>query len=183
MIRFAVTLGLGVFTSLAQQDPGGPGGPPAGLPGRGRPPVDAILKTLDTDGDGELSASELANASESLLKLDKKGVGRLSAEDLVPQPPGPTNRFGATPPPGAKRPVMPLLEALDTDGDGTLTAEEIAKAKDSLLQLDINGDGKLYRDELRPKRKGGRGGPGGPRGPGGPGGPDAPSGPGQPQDQ
>ena len=49
------------------------------------------------------------------------------------------------------------MEALDTNGDGELDANEIANASDSLLQLDIDGDGKLSRDELRPKGQGGTG--------------------------
>jgi hypothetical protein len=131
------------------------------------------MAALDTDGDGELSAAEIANASKSLLKLDKNGDGKLSAEELMATPRG-TNPFRFAPPPGAKPPVSPLMEALDTNGDGELDANEIANASDSLLQLDINGDGKLSRDELRPKGQGGPGGLGGPGGPGGPSGLDRP---------
>ena len=40
--------------------------------------------------------------------------------------------------------------ALDLDEDGELSAAEIAQAAASLKILDINGDGKLTRDELRP---------------------------------
>jgi len=173
IIRLAVTLGLGAFTSLAQQNPGGHGGPP----GRGHLPVPPVMAALETDGDGELSAAEIANASAALKTLDKNGDGKLSAEELKPQPPGGTNQFGFHPPPGAKHPVPPIMAALDTNGDGELDATEIANASASLLQLDTNGDGKLSRDELRPKGQGGPGGLGGPDDPG------APGGPGQPQDQ
>ena len=62
--------------------------------------------------------------------------------------------------------VSPLMEALDTNRDGVIDADELKNASASLLKLDKNGDGKLTQDELRPSRP-----PGG-RGPGGPGGPD-----------
>ena len=60
-------------------------------------------------------------------------------------------------------PPNPLMEALDTNRDGMLSAEEIANAPASLKKLDKNGDGKLTSDELRPtRRRGGRGGNFGP---------------------
>jgi len=48
----------------------------------------------------------------------------------------------------------PLFQALDTDHDGVLSAEEIQAAGESLKKLDKNGDGKLTEDELRPDRAG-----------------------------
>lgn len=50
----------------------------------------------------------------------------------------------------------PLIAALDTDGDGEISASEIKKAPQSLKSLDKNNDGKLTRDEMRPSRPGGR---------------------------
>jgi hypothetical protein len=43
------------------------------------------------------------------------------------------------------------MAALDTNKDGELDADEIANASASLLKLDANADGKLTREELRPK--------------------------------
>jgi Ca2+-binding EF-hand superfamily protein len=65
--------------------------------------------------------------------------------------------------------MMPLMQALDADGDGELSSAEIANAPAALKKLDKNGDGKLDAEELRPSM-GGRGGPGGPGGPGAQGG-------------
>lgn len=48
------------------------------------------------------------------------------------------------------RPPPPVIAALDLNRDGTIDADEIAKASKSLLTLDKNGDGKLTPDELHP---------------------------------
>jgi EF hand len=82
--------------------------------------------------------------------------------------------------------VSPIIEALDLNKDGTIDAEELGKAAESLKKLDKNGDGKLTGEEFRPQWSGGPGGrpegdgPGArggrPEGQGGPGG----RGPGRP---
>lgn len=55
--------------------------------------------------------------------------------------------------------MNPLMQALDTNKDGELSAEEIAGASAALNKLDKNGDGKLSTDEIRPAfREGERGG-------------------------
>src|SRR3954452_16444957 len=78
----------------------------------------------------------------------------LLARSALSQPPGQPGRGG---------PPNPLLQAFDTDRDGTLSAAEIDAAAARLRERDANKDGKLTADEL-PRGQGGRGGPG--RGPG-----------------
>jgi len=52
----------------------------------------------------------------------------------------------------------PLLRALDINGDGSISAEELEEASESLLSLDKNKDGVISGNELRPDRSGrGRG--------------------------
>lgn len=55
------------------------------------------------------------------------------------------------PPKGHRPPPPPsaLFEAIDTDHDGTLSAEEIKNAAESIAKLDTNGDGEITRDELQ----------------------------------
>ncbi len=81
-MKFSVTMVgivvLSVSVTFAQRPGGFPGQRPGGF---GRPPS-PIMDVLDTNGDGELSAAELAKAPEVLKKLDKNGDGRLSDEEF-----------------------------------------------------------------------------------------------------
>lgn len=90
---------------------------------------------------------------------------------IVAQPPG---GGPGGPPRGEGMPPHPLVEALDLDKDGTISAEELQKASESLKKLDKNGDGKLTRDEYSPARGSrpgmGKGGPDGKKGGSGKGG-------------
>ncbi len=60
--------------------------------------------------------------------------------------------------PDGRRPGMyspsPLMQALDADKNGELSAQEIANASTALKALDKNTDGKLDRTELRRQRQG-----------------------------
>jgi Ca2+-binding EF-hand superfamily protein len=63
---------------------------------------------------------------------------------------------------------LPVMMALDADGDGVISADEINNAAVALRKLDKNNDGKLTEEETRPNFP--PGGPGGRReeGPSGP---------------
>jgi hypothetical protein len=122
MLACTALLAMGAFTAvtLAQppkEDPDGPtprheDGPPRGRPD-GPPPPPPLMKALDADGDGTISAEEITGASEALKKLDKNDDGKLDLEEVrPPHPPrGPEGRgfearrardeFG--PPPGGPR--------------------------------------------------------------------------------
>ncbi len=62
-----------------------PGEGPGGRPGRRSMPP--LIKALDTDKDGALSAAEIAAAPESLTALDKNGDGELTPDEFAPRPP------------------------------------------------------------------------------------------------
>src|ERR1700678_3771938 len=53
--------------------------------------------------------------------------------------------------------MSPILNAIDVNQDGVLSAAEIADAPAQIRKLDKNGDGKLTQDEAG-LRMGGRGG-------------------------
>ena len=82
---------------------------------------------------------------------------------------GPSHPHGNRPPKNSEdnnkppHPPLPLLEALDADHDGIISADEIKAAPDALKQLDKNKDGKLTPDEFLPPRPDGPP-PGGPNG-------------------
>ena len=58
--------------------------------------------------------------------------------------------------------MFPVMSALDSDGNGEISSEEIKGAVVALKKLDKNKDGKLTEDELRPNFSG-RGGASGQR--------------------
>ena len=64
--------------------------------------------------------------------------------------------------PGGFLRMFPVMTALDSDGNGEISSEEIKGAVVALKKLDKNKDGKLTEDELRPNF-GGRGGASGQR--------------------
>ncbi len=151
----ALLLLLAVPAGLALSQPaGGEKRPP-------RPPVDVVL---DANDDGVIDAGEIRNASVALKKLDANGDGKLTPDELRPKrsdgPAGPGAKAPSPsqdpgPPQGEKgrrRPLPPIVSALDTSGDGTLDAGEVANAPKALLKLDANGDGRLAPEEYRPPR-------------------------------
>lgn len=58
-------------------------------------------------------------------------------------------------------PSDPVVTALDGDGDGELSMEEIENATDALMKLDTDGDGGISLGELFPDGPPGQGSPGG----------------------
>lgn len=160
-----VTFAAGALAAsvvFAQPPEGGPRGP-----GRGRfTPL--IVEALDADKDGALSEEEVTKSSDAIKTLDKDSDGKVSAEELRrPRPEGAGD--GAGRPPGAGGPgggqggrgrfVSPVVAAIDTDKDGSLSADEIGKAPEGLKSLDKNSDGKITGEEMRPQRPQGEGRP------------------------
>src|SRR5579862_4890418 len=55
-----------------------------------RPPPLPIVEVLDANHDGIIDSNEIANASAALKTLDKNGDGQLTKDEyLPPRPPGP----------------------------------------------------------------------------------------------
>jgi hypothetical protein len=143
-------------------------------PGRGAPPFRGhpLVRVMDLDRDGALSATEVTQAPITLGGLDTDGDGSLSSAELHPgrggprrpdragspaadQRPGRPNGTGPTRPEGRAAlgrayPADLVMLALDANEDGILAAAELANATRSLGALDGNQDGQLSPDELRP---------------------------------
>ena len=138
-----------------------------GSPARTPPEATAAFLTMDADGDGALAADELGSQFRSLLaRADADGDGAASEAEILAlmtaEAEGPGDREqpdgggGEAAPPGAggeerpPQPAIPLMAALDTDGDGSVSGPELASAAQALRALDGDGDGRLTPDELRP---------------------------------
>jgi hypothetical protein len=116
--------------------------------------VSGLLAALDIDHDGALSTTEMTYAPLALQALDLDGNGVLSADELRNR--GARDITRATPVVvrTSTGPVwgagFEVAFALDANHDGAIQAMEIANAASSLRSLDINGDGQITLNELRP---------------------------------
>lgn len=149
------------------------------------PPPPAWVAALDTDANGEISAEELAKATESLKKLDANEDGKLDREELRPHP-GHPGHEGARGPRGDSEPEGPRGPAPGFDGtrdggpgfgaprrggpgfDGPRgnrpkfdgPREGGQRRVPTFEQVDVSGDGVIDRDEFNAamqREHGGRG--------------------------
>jgi Ca2+-binding EF-hand superfamily protein len=134
------SIGLAEFREVAARF-----GAPAGRPETNSGGVAPLIRILDADGNGEVSAEEIKNAPQALLKLDRNGDGKLTRDEL----PGPPSGAGTDGRPGPEQLQRRLKEA-DRNDDGKLQKDEappfIAANFD---RADRNGDGELDEQELK----------------------------------
>lgn len=140
----------------------GPGNPMQMVP---------ILAALDANGDGEISAEEIANAVAVLKTLDKNQDGKLTTDEVMPpfrgemRGPGRPAGFGG---PDMQEPSPEMLNRMmqfDRNGDGKLGKEEFPERMQPMFaRADTDKDGFVTRDELQKVMKD-EPGDRGPRGP------------------
>ncbi len=125
------------------------GGPRFGPPGF--PPPNPLLKALDANKDGTISAEEIKNASQALKKLDKNEDGELTREELRP-PFGPFAGKGKgdfkRPPFGKKGKGDFKRPPFKGKKPGAGFQFDAKKFVERLKSLDENGDKKLSKDEV-----------------------------------
>ena len=133
--------------------------------------VEDFVKTLmafDANGDGKLSRSELPERFQGIFdRADANKDGFLTPDEIrkvaaaQAPPPEPMRRGG---PDGERREgqrrefniirMDTILAAIDTNGDGILSADEIRNAPSAIRKLDINKDGRVTREEATPPAQG-----------------------------
>ena len=111
-----------------------------------------LMVALDTDGNGEISAEEIANATASLKKLDKNKDGKLTVDELRPQGgPGQGRPGSGGPEAGQRGPaqLLRMFDNFDKNGDGKLSGDEIPPPMVGRVErLDTNGDGAIDKEEV-----------------------------------
>lgn len=122
---------------------------PPNAQNRGAAPGDAALfKALDADGDGTLSAEELAAATAALKKLDRDGDGQITRREIMADVAG--GRPEARPGAGNPEQVLERLKRLDKNGDGKLAQDELPPfLQNRFDKLDANADGFVDQEELK----------------------------------
>lgn len=138
--------------------------------GHGGPRAMPSFEQLDTNGDGSLTMDEFeAPAKERFAAADTNGDGALSAEELDAARPqgrhmrGDGPRFGRMMPGmrgGDRAEMTPemrqeratqMIEHLDDNGDGLLSAEELAAGPNPdriFAKMDADGNGAISKAEF-----------------------------------
>jgi Ca2+-binding EF-hand superfamily protein len=133
------------------------------------------FKEADKDQNGFLSPDEFPGPDHAFTRLDTNSDGQLSPEEMAAGRPGVPGRrmergqrgpgFGGGFGPGAGMDREEIFRRLDQDGDGYLSADELANARTKMRErrgertrrfdpeerfkeLDTNGDGVLSAEEF-----------------------------------
>jgi hypothetical protein len=111
------------------------------------------VTALDADGDLTISAAEMDAAPAALRTLDLNHDGILTPEECGFTMPGDLAANDAQRSRYAHEFMHsnPILAALDGNGDGRISADEMANSAATLKQLDLDHNGTLSPYELLPK--------------------------------
>jgi len=111
------------------------------LDARGYIRMNPVLRALDADGDGTISAAEIANAPAALRSIDANNDGVLTEDEVA---------YVFESKPGIADEMTGLLMSYDRNGDGRLTPDEMPERMQGLfVRGDKNHDGVLTAAEVR----------------------------------
>jgi Ca2+-binding EF-hand superfamily protein len=111
------------------------------------------LMVLDRNGDGVLSKDEIPERMQGLFaRIDINNDGRITSDEIRSSAKTQAGPNGRAQRGGEATRMDPVLNTIDTDHDGILSAAEIAAAPAALKSLDKDSDGELSSAELRPRQ-------------------------------
>jgi Ca2+-binding EF-hand superfamily protein len=107
---------------------------------------DKEFAMMDANKDGKLSAAEHAAGAQSMFEqMDANRDGKVTAAEMTAAHHAVTGKHAGK----SDMSAADKIKVVDSDGDGILTADEHAKASDSMFaKMDSNKDGFLSKKEL-----------------------------------
>ena len=116
---------------------------------------EGMLRRFDRNKDGKVDADEFPGRAELFKRMDANGDGVLDAADIEAAKAGRKGGGKGKPDGKPAGPVTPasgsLIERCDTDGDGRLHRAEFHGSGAEWRALDKNGDGWVTADEIAAK--------------------------------
>lgn len=110
------------------------------------------LMQFDRNADGVLTPDELPERMKSLFtRADANKDGKLTPDEIrqsASKTGSPHGHAGSGREAGNMLRLDPIIDVLDADHDGNISADEIKEASAHLLQLDKNHDGAITADEM-----------------------------------
>jgi len=108
------------------------------------------LMGLDRNGDGTLTKDEIPERMQGLFtRIDTNKDGKLTPDEIRASATTQRGPVGRPQSGGEATRMDPVLNAIDADHDGILSAAEIAAAPTAFKSLDKDSDGELSASELR----------------------------------